>query len=169
MTNSLKPRLLMAACFSLAGAGSAQEPGEAAGGRAERHDPRATVTRHQVSIGGSPIRYTATAGWLILEKEGAAAARFGYTAYTRDGIENLANRPITFAFNGGPGSASIWLRMGVLGPRRVVVTEEGFTPPPPSLRVDNAFSILDVSDLVMLDPVGTGFSIPLGKATGNDF
>jgi carboxypeptidase C (cathepsin A) len=74
-----------------------------------------------------------------------------------------------FAFNGGPGSSSIWLHMGILGPRRVVVEDEGYAPPPPSTRVDNAYSVLDVTDLVMVDPVGTGFSKPLGEAKGTDF
>ncbi|MEM1177762.1 MAG: carboxypeptidase [Acidobacteriota bacterium] len=127
-------------------------------------------TRHSVEIDGEVIDYTATAGWLIMENEaGEPTARFGYTAYTREGFDDLAQRPVLFAFNGGPGSSSIWLHMGILGPRRVVVTDEGFTPPPPSDRVDNAYSVLDVTDIVMVDPVGTGFSKPLGEATGEDF
>jgi carboxypeptidase C (cathepsin A) len=74
-----------------------------------------------------------------------------------------------FAFNGGPGSSSIWLHMGILGPQRVVVEDEGYAPPPPAQRVDNEYSIIDVTDLVMVDPVGTGFSKPLGDAEGKDF
>ena len=127
-------------------------------------------TQHSVRIDGKTIAYTATAGWLILEDyQGEPIARFGYTAYTRDGVEDLTERPVMFAFNGGPGSSSIWLHMGILGPRRVVVTDEGFTPPPPSRRVDNAYSVLDVTDIVMVDPVGTGFSKPIGEATGKTF
>jgi carboxypeptidase C (cathepsin A) len=132
--------------------------------------PASSVTQHSIRIEDQTIRYTATAGWLIMkDEENEPIARFGYTAYTRDGIDDLTLRPIMFAFNGGPGSSSIWLHMGILGPKRVVVTDEGFTPPPPSKRVDNAYSIIDVTDLVMVDPVGTGFSKPLGESKGEEF
>jgi carboxypeptidase C (cathepsin A) len=133
-------------------------------------EPRSSRTQHKVRIGGEVVRYTATVGWLIMKNdEGKPIARFGYTAYTRDGVEDLARRPVMFAYNGGPGSSSIWLHMGILGPRRVVVSDPAFSPPPPSQRVDNEFSVLDVTDLVMIDPVGTGFSKPLGEAKGADF
>jgi carboxypeptidase C (cathepsin A) len=133
-------------------------------------EPASKSTRHEVTIGGQRIRYTATVGWLIMKDDaGKPIARFGYTAYTRDGIKNLSQRPVMFAYNGGPGSSSIWLHMGILGPRRVVLPDPAYAPPPPSQRVDNEFSILDVTDLVMIDPVGTGFSKPLGEAKGADF
>ena len=133
-------------------------------------EAESSVTHHQIRIDGEMVRYTATAGWLILEDDQEEPiARFGYTAYTRDGVEEPSKRPVMFAFNGGPGSSSIWLHMGVLGPQRVIVEDEGYAPPPPARRVDNEYSILDVSDLVMVDPVGTGFSKPLGEATGEDF
>ena len=133
-------------------------------------EPRASVTQHQARIGGQSIRYTATAGWLIMkDKKDKPTARFGYTAYTREGVEDPARRPVTFAFNGGPGSASIWLHMGILGPRRVVVTDAGFTPPPPVELADNPWSVLDETDIVLLDPVGTGYSKPLGKSKSEDF
>jgi carboxypeptidase C (cathepsin A) len=133
-------------------------------------EPRSSRTRHKVRIDGQVVPYTATAGWLIMKNdEGKPIARFGYTAYTRDGVGDLSRRPVMFAFNGGPGSSSIWLHMGILGPRRVVVSDPAFSPPPPSQRVDNEFSVLDVTDLVMIDPVGTGFSKPLGEAKGEDF
>jgi len=133
-------------------------------------EPKFSRTQHQVRIGGQVIRYTATVGWLIMKDDaGKAVARFGYTAYTRDGLADPARRPVMFAFNGGPGSSSIWLHMGILGPRRVVVNDPGYAPPPPTPRVDNEFSVLDVTDLVMIDPVGTGFSKPLGEAKGADF
>jgi carboxypeptidase C (cathepsin A) len=133
--------------------------------------PRAQSTRHELRLDGQVLKYTATVGWLILvdNKKGKPIARFGYTAYTLDGVKDPARRPVTFAFNGGPGSASIWLHMGVLGPRRVVVNDGGYAPPPPSQLVDNEYSILDATDLVMIDPVGTGFSKPVGKAKGKDF
>ena len=138
----------------------------------ESQEPEAksSSTQHQIQIDGEMVRYTATAGWLILENdEEEPIARFGYTAYTRDGVEDQSQRPIMFAFNGGPGSSSIWLHMGILGPQRVVVEDEGYAPPPPANRVDNEYSIIDVTDLVMVDPVGTGFSKPLGEAKGEDF
>jgi carboxypeptidase C (cathepsin A) len=137
---------------------------------ADAQEPQSFSTQHSIRIDGEQVDYTATAGWLILKNDKEEpTARFGYTAYTRDGVTEPARRPILFAFNGGPGSSSIWLHMGILGPQRVVITDQGFTPPPPSERVDNAYSIIDVTDLVMVDPVGTGFSKPLGEAKGEDF
>lgn len=134
------------------------------------HEAKASTTRHAVEIDGETIRYEATAGWLILKNaKGEPHARFGYTAYVREGFDDKATRPITFAFNGGPGSSSIWLHMGILGPRRVVVNDAGFAPPPPAQVVENGFSIVDVTDLVMIDPVGTGFSKPLGDTEGSTF
>jgi len=148
----------------------AAEPAKAATDAAEAPEPKSSRTQHQVRIAGQVVRYTATAGWLIMKDDAdKAIARFGYTAYTRDGVTDLARRPVTFAYNGGPGSSSIWLHMGILGPRRVVVNDPGYAPPPPSQRADNEFSVLDVTDLVMIDPVGTGFSKPLGDAKGADF
>jgi len=129
-----------------------------------------SITHHSIRIDGQTIKYTATIGWLIMKNDKEEPiARFGYTAYTKDGVDNKSQRPIMFAFNGGPGSSSIWLHMGILGPNRVVVTDEGFTPPPPSEYVDNSYSIIDVTDLVMVDPVGTGFSKTLGEAKYEDF
>ena len=139
-------------------------------GPAAAPEPKSSVTSHQVTIGGEQVRYEATAGWLIVTNaEEKPVARFGYTAYVRQGVGDAAKRPITFAYNGGPGSSSIWLHLGVLGPRRVVVADADFTLPPPYELVDNEHSILDVSDLVMIDPVGTGYSRPIGEAKGEDF
>jgi carboxypeptidase C (cathepsin A) len=133
-------------------------------------EPAASVTKHHAVIDGKTVKYTATAGWYVLkDAKDKQIARFGYTAYTLDGTKNLGQRPITFAFNGGPGSSSIWLHMGIMGPRRVVVNDGGYAPPPPSQVVDNAYSPLDVTDIVMIDPVGTGFSKPLGEAKPADF
>jgi carboxypeptidase C (cathepsin A) len=148
------------------------EPAAAAAAQAPVPDPepRLVTTRHSVRIDGQVVKYTATVGWLIMKDDaGKPIARFGSTSYVRDGVRDPARRPVTFAFNGGPGSSSIWLHMGILGPRRVVVTDAGFSPPPPSERVENEFSVLDVTDLVMIDPVGTGFSKPVGDAKGEDF
>ena len=132
--------------------------------------PRSQSTQHQLRLGGQLVKYTATVGWLIMKDDKEKPiARFGYTAYTLDGTKDLAHRPITFAFNGGPGSSSIWLHLGVLGPRRVVVNDNGYAPPPPAQLADNEYSIIDATDLVMIDPVGTGFSKLLGEAKGTDF
>jgi len=158
--------------FAARAAEPANEPAKAAAGaEATREpEPQSSRTRGEVRIGGEVVNYTATAGWLIMKDEaGKPIARFGYTAYTRDGVKDLARRPVMFAYNGGPGSSSIWLHMGILGPRRVVVNDPGYAPPPPSQRVANEYSVLDVTDLVMIDPVGTGFSKPLGEAKGADF
>ena len=136
----------------------------------EAPEPRAAVTHHEIEIAGETFGYTATAGYLIVkDRDEKPAAQFGYTAYVRDGFDEPGERPIMFAFNGGPGSASIWLHMGVLGPRIVVTPDAEFTPPPPYEVRDNEYSIIDVADLVMIDPVGTGYSRPIGEAEGDDF
>lgn len=126
-------------------------------------------TRHAVTIGGREIHYTVTTGRIILkaedeaEGEKAKAAVF-FVAYTADRDPDVSEadhnlqRPITFSFNGGPGSSSVWLHLGVLGPRRVVLEEDGRPLPPPYRLVNNEFSILDKTDLVFIDPVTTGFS-----------
>jgi carboxypeptidase C (cathepsin A) len=131
--------------------------------------PKSSKTQHTITMDGKPLAYTATAGWLIMKDDKEKPiARFGYTAYTEDGVDDVHRRPITFAYNGGPGSSSIWLHMGILGPRRVVLNDAGFTPPP-STSVESKFTPLDETDIVMIDPIGTGFSKPLGDAKGADF
>ena len=132
-------------------------------------EPEQWVSEHSIRIDGKAIDYSATVGWLIMEEEDEPVARFGYTAYLRDTDQPLSERPILFAFNGGPGSSSIWLHIGVLGPQRVLVNDAAYADPPPARRVDNEYSVLDVADLVMIDPVGTGFSAPLGEAEGDKF
>ena len=133
-------------------------------------EAKSSTTEHAITIAGEQVQYEATAGYLIVDNaEQQPAAQFGYTAYVRKGVSDLSTRPLMFAFNGGPGSSSIWLHMGVLGPRLVVVTDADFTPPGPYELVDNEHSILDVSDLVMIDPVGTGYSRPVGEAKNEDF
>jgi len=127
------------------------------------------TSQHEIRIAGKTIRYTATAGTLQMHNEkDEPTALFGYTAYVADGPKP-GDRPILFAYNGGPGSASIWLHMGILGPQRAVVTDAGFSPNGPFRRVDNEYSIIDTADLVMIDPVGTGFSRPVGEGKGEDF
>ncbi|MDH4058738.1 MAG: carboxypeptidase [Cyclobacteriaceae bacterium] len=128
-----------------------------------------STTQQSVKINGVTIPLTARAGTLQLRDENNdPIALFGFTSYTREGANN-PKRPIVFAYNGGPGSSSFWLHMGVLGPKRIVVNDPQFTPAAPYQIVNNDFSILDVADLVMMDPVGTGLSIPVGKAKFEDF
>lgn len=116
-------------------------------------------TRHSLQIGGRTIDYTATAGTIFLrDHKNEPTASIFYIAYTRDGVDDHGKRPVTFSFNGGPGSSSVWLHMGVLGPRRVVLEEDGSPVPPPYQLVDNEYSILDETDLVFIDPVSTGYS-----------
>ena len=116
------------------------------------------VTHHQMMVDGKALRYTATAGRLPIKRgDGKIEAEIFYVAYTQDG-QDAAKRPLTFAFNGGPGSASIWLHMGALGPRRVVLQPDGFMPPAPYRMEDNPYTLLDKSDLVLIDAIGTGYS-----------
>lgn len=129
-----------------------------------------SVTRHTVKIGGASVSYTATAGTLVLKNEkDSVVAIFGYTAYTREGYPDASKRPVMFAYNGGPGSSSMWLHMGALGPRRVVVNDPSNNPPPPYSIVDNEYSLIDITDLVMIDPIGTGLSHAVNKASSKDF
>ena len=131
--------------------------------------PESSVTQHSAVIGGVPIAYTATAGTLIVrDAKDEPWASMGYVAYVKKDTA-ATRRPITFAFNGGPGSSSMWLHMGALGPKRVAVSDAAPTPPAPYSVVDNPYSILDKSDLVMIDPVGTGISKAVGDAKDKDF
>ncbi len=117
------------------------------------------TTQHKVVIGGKDVRYSATAGTLVLrEEEGKPRANMFFVAYVREGVEDRAQRPVTFTYNGGPGSSSVWLHLGAFGPRRVEMGEEGTAPPPPYRLVNNGESLLDVTDLVFIDPVTTGYS-----------
>lgn len=128
-------------------------------------------SKHTVLINGQSIAYTVTTGRIVLkeeaekkgEEEGKSEgekpkASIFFVAYTRDEVEDRAQRPITFSFNGGPGSSSVWLHLGLLGPRRVDMGDAGKLLPPPYRLVDNEFSLLDATDLVFIDPVSTGFS-----------
>jgi carboxypeptidase C (cathepsin A) len=121
---------------------------------------------NSVSIAGERVTYVAETGMLpLLKPDGTSRASVFYVAYTRVEKSKIANqksetekRPVTFCFNGGPGSASVWLHLGALGPRRVKMNDDGSQPAPPFALVDNEFSILNASDLVFIDPVATGFS-----------
>lgn len=121
------------------------------------------VTHHSVTIGGRPIAYTATAGTLtIRDDDGAPTASMFYVAYTAGG-EHGGRRPVTFFYNGGPGSSSMWLHMGSLAPVRVRTDSPKATQGPPFNVIPNDQSLLDKSDLVFIDAIGAGFSRPLGE------
>ena len=159
--------------FALALSLLAQQPPKPAGAEPKAEKPPAvqpeektSKTSHTARIGGQELKYTATAGTLVMKKDdGTPLASMFYTAYMKDGVTDIAHRPITFAYNGGPGSSSVWLHMGALGPRRVLMNDDGTPVPPPYRLVDNEYSLLDVTDLVFIDPVSTGFSRP---APGQD-
>jgi len=156
--SSLLTTLLLAAVAP--GAVWAQEdPDAEAVVSAAESDTDTSISHHRILLDGQWIDYTAEAGTLTLEDEdGSEKAHIFYVAYTRDGGEPTARRPVTFTFNGGPGSSSVWLHLGAFGPRRVKMGAEGFPLSPPGQLVDNNFSLLDVTDLVFIDPVTTGYS-----------
>lgn len=122
-------------------------------------EEKLSSTTHTARIGGVSVDYTATAGQLVLRHpNGKPRANMFFVAYARNGESDKRARPMTFAYNGGPGSATIWLHMGALGPKRVQMADEGFQPAPPYRLVDNESSLLDVTDLVAVDAISTGFS-----------
>lgn len=129
-----------------------------------------SVTDHTIRIGGQTIAYKATASTTLLknEKDEPVASVFSI-AYTRSDVKDPSQRPIAFIYNGGPGSASVWLHMGAFGPRRVVTQNAAPTGPGPYQLVDNDNCLLDKADLVFIDPVGTGFSRVAGKGETKDY
>jgi len=177
----MKPHKTLTAGFAaatlaatlLAGEGPTNAPSSAAREAAKPKEPEEKLiqTKHSATIGGQSIEYHATAGTILLrdDDEDKATASIFYIAYTRDGVKDLAQRPITFSFNGGPGSSAVWLHLGMLGPRRVHLAEDGSAVPPPYRLEDNEFSLLDESDLVFIDPVSTGFSRAIPPKDANKF
>lgn len=124
----------------------------------EQLKEQTSETTHTIKIDGVDITYTATAGtYLLQDEQNNKKASLFYIAYVKNDVENKENRPITFCFNGGPGSASVWLHMGLLGPQRVDLSHEGSVSPP-YRYIPNEFSLLDQTDLVFIDPISTGFS-----------
>ncbi|XBQ14810.1 MAG: peptidase S10 [Oceanicaulis sp.] len=157
-----------AAATAFAGLALAQESGN---GASDIPEPRSWETRGQVTADGERIRYRVVAGETYLENDdGEPTGAIFSTAYLKEGVEDPRTRPVAFVFNGGPGSASLWLHMGVIGPRRVVLPSE---PPgddgaaPFDVR-DNPETLLDEADLVFIDPVGTGWSRALGDTDATE-
>ena len=132
--------------------------------------PSRWESQHSISVAGATVEYDAVVGSIILrDQDDDATAELFYTSYIRTNVPNNSARPIIFSYNGGPGSASFWLHMGIMGPRRVVTPNVGQQAPPPYPLEDNQYTLLDKADIVMIDPVGTGFSRPAGEAEGKDF
>lgn len=121
------------------------------------------VLRHTAVVQGHPLDYTTTTGYMTVNTANGPCEMF-YMAYTLDGVEDPSQRPVTFAYNGGPGAASLYVHMGFLGPRRIDVDENGEIDTFPVGIKDNEYSILDLTDLVFIDPVGTGYSKPADGA-----
>jgi carboxypeptidase C (cathepsin A) len=149
-----------------------------ASGNPEKEDspkavPRAKqfLTKGSLVLGKKTLDYTTHAGeTYIKDKEGKPCASFFSIAYFKDGVKDPTQRPISFVFNGGPGSSSVWLHMGLLGPMRIHVPSDGTDAGAPPYRVEpNPFSLLSVTDLVFIDPVGTGYSRALDKSADKDF
>ncbi len=130
-----------------------------------------SVTHGRVTVNGKTIHYTATAGTILLrDAKNQPTASMFYVAYTEDGVRNLAKRPVTFVYNGGPGSSTVWLLMGGMGPMRVMTQDHVPTPPPPyDINTNNPYTLLNKTDLVFIDAVGTGYSRPVGKGTDKMF
>jgi carboxypeptidase C (cathepsin A) len=146
-------------------AGEKEKPAESAAPKEE-----SSATDHNLKINGQTIPYKATASTILLKNEKDEPIALIYsTAYVRTDVKDSSQRPLSFIYNGGPGSASLWLHMGAFGPRRVVTADAEPTPPPPYKLVDNTSTLLDKTDMVFIDPVGTGFSHAVGKAQDKDF
>ncbi len=161
-----------------------EKENETKNGEEKKPEPKDQIveTKHSITLGGQEFKYTVTTGTIVLKEEAEKKgdkqgesegekpkASVFFVAYTRDDVADKMKRPLTFSFNGGPGSSSVWLHLGVLGPRRVVMTDIGDLPPPPYKLVDNEFSLLDATDLVFIDPVSTGYSRPVVGEKAKEF
>ena len=137
-----------------------------------KRSEKLSVTEHELKLADQTIKYKSTTGYLpIKDENGKERASFFFIAYekTRGENESPATRPITYVFNGGPGAASVWLHLGTAGPQRVVLNDDGSAPAPPYRTTDNEYSWLSVTDLVFIDPVGTGYSRPAPGEKGEAF
>jgi carboxypeptidase C (cathepsin A) len=145
---------------------SAGESATAARGKEEAP----VVTQHEIQVGGKPLSYTVTTGMMPIKSDtGEKEADIFFMAYTRNDAGDMTKRPLMFSFNGGPGSSSVWLHLGALGPKRVKMLDDGSLPPPPYQLVDNPETWLEETDLVFIDPVGTGYSRPAKPDLGKKF
>jgi carboxypeptidase C (cathepsin A) len=176
MTRRILPAIVLVALGAVLVAGTPQRARAQAGpppSAAPSYQPiprtRDAVTHHTIVLSGKRIGYTARAGRLLLRDAGGApTASVFYVAYSADGGV-ARRRPVTFFWNGGPGSSTIWLHMGSFGPVRVAVPKDAGQPSPTAPLVSNESSLLDTSDLVFIDAVGTGWSTIVGRAKPGDF
>ena len=137
---------------------------------AETLDEKPIVAGHRVTLNGKPLEYNTTVGFMpIRSKQGEIEGRIFYTAYTKKDVPAGEKRPLMFCFNGGPGSASLWLHIGTIGPKRIKMLDDGNLPPPPYQLVENETTWLDKTDLVFIDPIGTGYSRPAKPELGAKF
>ncbi len=159
--------LALATCGLSAAAADKPAGKAAAPAKASAPKERNSVTEGSVTVEGKRIDYTATAGTIILKNaKGKPTGSMFYVAYTRRGVKNESRRPVTFFYNGGPGSSSVWLHMGAFGPHRVVTADHTHTPAAPYQLVNNQYSLLDVTDEVFVDAMGTGYSRIIDKHHG---
>jgi carboxypeptidase C (cathepsin A) len=130
----------------------------------------AAITKHSITIGGRKINYTATAGHLVTVDPSSSQpnAKMFYVAFTQDG-QKEETRPLTFFYNGGPGSSSVFVLLGSFAPRRIKTSMPSFTPPAPYQMEDNPDSLIDTSDLIFINPVGTGYSAAIAPHKNRDF
>ena len=160
----------VALLVTLASPAAGQRPAATPSEQATVPPEDSSVTEHTIRLNGQVVPYRAMAATMLLENDdGKPTGSLYYTAYTRTDTRNAGQRPLAFIYNGGPGSASAWLHMGAFGPRRIVVADPDATPPAPYQLVDNVGSLIDVADLVFIDPIGTGFSRVVGEGKGTDF
>jgi carboxypeptidase C (cathepsin A) len=132
--------------------------------------PEPVTTEHKIELGGKKLRYFVTVGMLpIKNEEGVVEANLFYTAYSLGSKDGDKKRPLTFTFNGGPGSSSVWLHLGGLAPKRVQMLDDGAMPAPPFKLIDNEFNWLEKTDLVFIDPVDTGYSRALNSELAKKF
>ena len=166
-----RPALVLTCIAALAAAAPAHaEEGGGASAAKPPLPPGRWETGHSIEVGGETVEYDAVVTGIELDNDGGApAAQLWYTAYFRTNGAPPGTRPLVFSYNGGPGSASFWLHMGIMGPRRVVTPDVGPQGAPPYPLEDNAWTTLDIADIVMVDPVGTGFSHTLGETPGSDY
>lgn len=155
--------LLSASTLALAqppqGRGAPMAGGAAkAGKEADLLPAEPVISQHTGKFNGQTVSYATEAGWLPIREDGKVVAKMFYVAYTKNGVTDTSTRPLILSFNGGPGTASLWMHMGYTGPRRVTYDDDGFQQKPPAGIEDNPQSILDAADIVYLDPIGTGFS-----------
>ena len=163
--------LLLLAASGLPAASAAESSSGSGEASARDFVARRFVTDHRMSIGKDTIAYTATAAdTILLDADGKPKATIFSISYVKQPVEKAADRPITFLFNGGPGSSAVWLHLGAFGPKRLDLPSDAINPGGPPYRlVDNPHTLLSSSDLVFVDPIGTGYSRALGKNKNADY